>query len=516
MASSTESSKVEQGGGYFYKFASTPSAALFCYLCKLVARDPQLSVCCGTNFCKRCLEKRTSQECGCPACNDTDVALTAFPNKMSDREIKKLIVFCLKVEEGCSWTDELGKLEDHVAICEMHDVECPLKCETTLKRANLDNHCKDECPCRQTSCEHCYTTGEHHVIMGQHRDQCPKLPLNCPNDCGLTDIIRSEMEEHLKKCPLQKTICKYHNIGCKAMLTSEDQDEHDEACMKEHFQLMSKELVVAKKEIMDAKLRMNRAEQTTEQVRNELALTKEELMEAKLKAGNAEQNLEKMTDELSGTKDELFITKAKINKAEQNTENMQKEFETRMLKVQEEFYQWKDTSCSVFLGMLPSLDWQAKLMVSSMLLEQSNIVAPVIVRITDVSEKIKNNETFQSPAFYTHRFGYRVCLTVAPNGMDEYKGFHVSVAISHLSGPNDGKLSWPPKGQFTVTLMNQTKNNNHHFLTLSVRFRKLDTDSLGYACKKFISHADLFAVRSAHNYHTNDVMYMQVEYLAKK
>ena len=124
------------------------------------------------------------------------------------------------------------------------------------------------------------------MIMGQHRDQCRKLPLSCPNDCGLTDIIRSEMEEHLKKCPLQKTICKYHNIGCKAMLTSEDQDEHDEACMKEHFQLMSKELVVAKEELMDAKLRMNRTKQITEQVRNELALTKEELMDVTLKAGN--------------------------------------------------------------------------------------------------------------------------------------------------------------------------------------------------------------------------------------
>ena len=178
------------------------------------------------------------------------------------------------------------------------------------------------------------------MIMGQHRDQCPKLPLNCPNDCGLTDIMRSEMDEHLKKCPLQKTICKYHNIGCKAMLTGEDQDEHDEACMKEHFQLMSNELVIANGELANAKLRLNEVERITEQVRNDL-------MDVTQKVTNAEQSIEKMTDEFSHTKEELVIA---ISKAEQNTDNMQKDFETRMLKIQEEFYQWK--KCLVRFSVL--------------------------------------------------------------------------------------------------------------------------------------------------------------------
>ena len=225
-----ESGKV---GGYPCIFITTPPESLFCHLCNLVARDPQLSVCYGTNFCRECLAERTSEEGPCPACNDSDVILTTFPNKMSDREIKKLIVLCLNNEQGCGWKNELAKLGDHMIICEMRDVQCSLQCGATLRQSKLEKHLKNECPCRQTHCKYCYKTGEYHVIMGQHRDQCPKLPLNCPNDCGLTDIIRSEMEEHLKKCPLQKTICKYHNIGCKAMLTSEDQDEHDEACMKE-------------------------------------------------------------------------------------------------------------------------------------------------------------------------------------------------------------------------------------------------------------------------------------------
>ena len=292
-----------------------------------------------------------------------DVALTTFPNKMSDREIKKLIVLCHNNEEGCGWRDELAKLEDHLTICEMQDVKCVLKCGVVLKQLRLDDHLKNECPCRQTICEHCHVSGMHHVITGLHRDQCPKLPLSCPNDCGLTDIMRSEMDDHLKKCPLQKTVCMYHNIGCKAMVTSEDQDTHDEACMNEHLQLMATELALDKEELADTKLRVNKANQFMQQVRNEL-------MEVKVETNKAEQSIEKVTDELSSIEEEIDIVKLKFSKAEQNNASIRTEFEARLLRFQKEFYQWKEVSCPVFCGMFPSFDWQNKLKLSSKLLEQ--------------------------------------------------------------------------------------------------------------------------------------------------
>ena len=515
------SSEAKQGGGYSCKFSEAPSAALFCHLCQLVARDPQLSVCCGTNFCKNCLLNRIGEEGGCPACTDSDAVLTTYPNKMSDREIKKLIVLCLNDEQGCDWKGELGTLEDHVSTCEMQVVECSQDCGATMKRLKLDNHLKTECPSRQTDCIYCHVTGKYHVITGEHRNVCLKLPLSCPNECGITNVIRSELIEHLKTCPLQKITCKYHNIGCKVMLRSGDEDEHDEACMKKHLQLMSEQLVAAKEEIANANLRVNRAEQIAEQVGEKLAVTKEELLDAKLKASRAEENAKKVTDELSLTKDDLVIAKQKINKTELTTEQLQKDFETRMLKLQEEFYQWKEVSCSAFCGLLPSLDWPTKLTVSSMLLEQCNIVAPAIVRIANVSEKIKNNVTFQSATFYTHYFGYRVCLMVTPNGIKEYQGSHVSLGVSILTGPNDARLNWPLRGQFTVTLLNQVKNSNH-FLTSGIRPGCMTTNTdmsnlnVAFLRKNFISHKELFAPSYVHKYCVTDTMYMQVQFSEKK
>ena len=198
---------------------------------------------------------------------------------------------------------------------------------------------------------------------------------------------------------------------------------------------------------------------------------------------------------------------------------MQKEFVVRILKIQEEFHQWKDISCSVFLGMLPSLKWQAKLRVSSMLLEQSNIVAPVIIRITGVSEKMKSNETFQSPAFYTHCFGYRVCLLVKLNGVYECEGAQVSIAISVLSGENDEKLNWPLEGEFTVSLLNHIRNNNHHFLTLQKSMETITMPSsftTRYVCEDFICHRESLTVSSVRKFIVHDIIYMQVHYLEQK
>ena len=123
-----------------------------------------------------------------------------------------------------------------------------------------------------------------------------------------------------------------------------------------------------------------------------------------------------------------------------------------MLKIQEEFYQWREVSCSAF-SRSPFLDWQTKLIISSLLLEQriSDVVAPVIVKIANILEKIKNDSTFYSPPFYTHCFGYRACLLVTPNGIKECKNNQITVGICILKGPNDAKLSWPFRGRFTIT-----------------------------------------------------------------
>ena len=49
---------------------------------------------------------------------------------------------------------------------------------------------------------------------------------------------------------------------------------------------------------------------------------------------------------------------------------------------------------------------------------------------------------FSSP-FYSHRHGYRVCLSICPNGEQRYRGKYLSVFICICRGEYDALLSWP-------------------------------------------------------------------------
>ena len=444
--------KDELRGGYDCKFVITPPGALLCQICQLVARDPQLSVCCGNNFCKTCLDTRNDEE-GCPSCTDSDSFFTTFPNKLSGREIKQLLILCANNEKGCVWRDELVNLEDHLNICEFEDVKCLQKCGMLIERVKMDDHLCNECPCRKVECEYCHVTGEHHMIVGQHREQCPKVPVSCPNECGLKCIGEDELKNHLCKCPLQKVHCKYHNIGCEARILNGSQDEHDDACMKEHFHLM----------------------------RNELAQTKEELQDLKLRVGDKEyykawganhgrlQPYKNEVDEGSQVviKKEHVEYKKEVVGVQENHMDGQALSEvdvvtSELRRTQREFSQWKKQSDFLMHQILGTMEWHTQLDLLSRLMDNPDmeIVAPVVIKITEVANKKESKVAYKTPDFFTHPNGHKVCLSILPDGIgSQISNFFVE--ITNLSGKCK-KLS----GTFTISLLNQCGDSEHCHITL--------------------------------------------------
>lgn len=47
------------------------------------------------------------------------------------------------------------------------------------------------------------------------------------------------------------------------------------------------------------------------------------------------------------------------------------------------------------------------------------------------------------PAFYTSRYGYKMCLRVYLNGDGTGRGTHLSLFFVVMKGPNDALLRWP-------------------------------------------------------------------------
>ena len=248
-------------GGYDYDLVNQPPDRLVCKICHLPSRDPYLSVCCGHVFCKSCLDnikKATAITNACPVCRDEE--FVTFPNKAVDREVKQLHTYCTNKKKGCEWQGELNDINNHLENsrrgCQFEKVKCSNECGKMIQRQYLTSHVETECPRRKVNCQYCHDTVEHQFIEGQHKEECPKLPLPCPNKCEVGSVPLEDMEAHRKECPLEMIQCEYYSVGCEVRMARKNQEEHDNENMKEHLMMTKAQLAVALKQINDLQLAM--------------------------------------------------------------------------------------------------------------------------------------------------------------------------------------------------------------------------------------------------------------------
>ena len=78
------------------------------------------------------------------------------------------------------------------------------------------------------------------MIQGQHKEECPKLPLPCPNKCEVWSVPREDMEAHRKECPLEMIQCEYYSVGYEIRMAHKDQEQHENENVREHL-MMTKE-----------------------------------------------------------------------------------------------------------------------------------------------------------------------------------------------------------------------------------------------------------------------------------
>ena len=181
------------------------------------------------------------------------------------------------------------------------------------------------------------------------------------------------------------------------------------------------------------------------------------------------KDLEKHSED--NMKEHLLLTTKKLNSTEDELEIFRER-----VKVLEIAMQHIITSNS-----MPQSDKNA--LWSSHLQLASNIVAntpgerviPLIIKLSNfTSHKLQKSRVFSVP-FYTHKRGYKMCLSVYPNGCRQAEGTHVSVFLHIMKGPYDNQLEWPLEGTFELSLLNQNCDAGHHKLQVSIdRTKKID------------------------------------------
>ena len=154
--------------------------------------------------------------------------------------IMSLKVYCEKKVKGCQWVGGLGELEQHInENCEFVEVNCPNKCGLAIQRQLLAKHQANNCLNRPHSCQYCKLKATYKEIQDNHLPVCPKYPVTCPNQCGVSPLERDQLEDHLRECLLQLVECELKIMGCEEMVKRKDLVRHMEGETQKHLTLMA-------------------------------------------------------------------------------------------------------------------------------------------------------------------------------------------------------------------------------------------------------------------------------------
>ena len=347
-------------------------------------------------------------------------------------------------------------MEAHKKECPLQEVECLFKCRKILQRRYLTSHVEEECPRRKVDCQYCQITGEHQFIEGEHKEQCPKLPLPCPNKCEVGSVPREDMEAHKKECPLEMVQCEYHSVGCEERMIRKDLKKHKEKEMEKHLALTSSQLTTTSSQLAT--------------ISSQLATALKHI-------------------------DTLVIA---LNPAIPQTYT----------------YTHVRSSGSLITDAQRSLNLTAMVAMA-----KSDQVCPVVISATEFDERKNSKVKWYSGPFYSHDKGYKMCLSLYPAGNGEAKGTHLSVFLYLMKGPHDDELTWPLRGKFEVKLLNQISDCEHYPLAIAYDEHTKDgpasrvtygVKATGWGKPHFISNENLHKVTPTCQYLKDDCIFLQV------
>ena len=141
-------------------------------------------------------------------------------------------------------------------------------------------------------------------------------------------------------------------------------------------------------------------------------------------------------------------------------------------------------------------------------------VAPVTFKITKFSHWLKSTDNWQSSPFFAFKEGFQFYLKVNATG---HEGTHVSLYLYLMTGPYDDELEQLQlKGVFTIELLNQLNDSDHHSSTVmfdatrSVNEQYVNDSVMIEAIDKYISHATL--LHHNNGYLKDDVLTFRISY----
>ncbi|XP_058441880.1 TNF receptor-associated factor 2 isoform X4 [Marmota monax] len=391
-------------------------AKYLCSACRNVLRRP-FQAQCGHRYCSFCLTSilSSSGPQNCAACVHEGIyeegisileSSSAFPDNAARREVESLPAIC--PNDGCTWKGTLKEYEScHEGLCPFLLTECPA-CKGLVRLGEKERHAEQECPERNLNCQH------------------------CQEPCGHADL---EFHDHVRTCGKCQVPCRFHSVGCPEMMEAEELLEHEAHQLREHLALVLSSLLEA---------------QTLPGGQNQVG---PQLLQRC-------QTLEQKTATFENI---VCVLNREVERVAVTAEACSRQHRLDQDKIEALSNKVQQLERSIGLKDLAMADLEQKVLE----LEASTYDGVFIWKISDFARKRQEavagrTPAIFSPAFYTSRYGYKMCLRVYLNGDGTGRGTHLSLFFVVMKGPNDALLRWPFNQKVTLMLLDQ--NNREHVI----------------------------------------------------
>ncbi|XP_077163111.1 TNF receptor-associated factor 2 isoform X3 [Paroedura picta] len=383
-----------------------------CTECRNILRRP-FQAQCGHRYCSSCLKKIISSgPQKCAACIQEGIyeegisileTSSAFPDNAARREVESLPAIC--INEDCVWK---GTIKDYEA----------------------------------------------------HDEVCPKFPLAC-DGCGKKKIPREKFQDHIKSCSKCKAPCRFQPVGCAEVMENEKLAEHESKRMGEHLYMLLSFVLSLGTE--SSKLQplpgLPTAEGSSTLLGGNPLVSESEISSSLELLGKCEA-LERKTVTFENI---VCVLNREVERVSLTAEAYSQQHELDQEKIEALSSKVRQLERSIALKDLAL----AEMACTIQEMEASSYDGIFIWKIGDFARKRQEatsgrSPAIFSPAFYTNKYGYKMCLRIYLNGDGTGRGTHLSLFFVVMKGPNDALLRWPFNQKVTLMLLDQ--NNREHVI----------------------------------------------------
>ncbi|NWS59860.1 TRAF2 factor, partial [Chunga burmeisteri] len=424
-----------------------------CSDCKNILRRP-FQAQCGHRYCSYCLKKIISagpQKCA--SCIQEGIyeegisileTSSAFPDNAARREVESLPAVC--INSGCTWKGTIKEYEVKIKARLLKSVSfffllCLAKAQVVFlllfRGLNIPLW----------------------ILLQAHDEVCPEFPLTCEG-CG-KKIPREKFRDHVKSCGRSKVPCRFEVVGCAEVVENEKLLEHESKCLTEHLYMLLSFVLSLKAGSVDLKpLPTLSSSQNNSPLLAANSLCSESELSRSLELLERCEALERKTVTFENI---VCVLNREVERVSLTAEAYSRQHRLDQEKIETLSNKVRQLERSIGLKDLAMAEMEEKIRN----MEASTYDGVFIWKITEFARKRQEAITGRSPAifspaFYTSKYGYKMCLRVYLNGDGTGRGTHLSLFFVVMKGPNDALLRWPFNQKVTLMLLDQ--NNREHII----------------------------------------------------